>query len=76
MGDKFELKMRDPCKAPYDQPLLIKAEEGGYVVATRIKGQGWFMLDEWGELFEEWLDGGEYVPVELETPQFYCELPK
>ena len=72
MTEKLTLIMRDPRKAPYDVPLLVKTDEESYVVAIRSKWAAcWCLADVDGSIVE--VEGNE---LEVNTPLFYCELPK
>lgn len=70
MGDKFEIIMRDPRKAPYDVPLLVKTHDG-YVTARRDSlFEDFVIVDDSGRVI---FDADGCLRVD---PLFYCELPK
>lgn len=62
MSSKVTLVMRDARKAPYDEPLLVKTEQG-YFVGYKIRGVGWVAKSTTRAM--------EAIP----SPHFYCELP-
>lgn len=73
MPERLVLHMRDPRKAPYDVPLLVKTERG-YCVAERSDiSKAWHVVSDSGVIWEGDGECGGLIEV---TPIFYCDLPR